>query len=495
MLLETPRLVVAGLGGDSGKTLVSLGLAGAFAARGLRVAPFKKGPDYIDAGWLGAATGRPGRNLDAFLMDPPALGEAVSRGLPAGLLLVEGNRGLYDGLDARGSSSTAELAKTLRAPVLLVVDATKKTRTVAAIVLGCASLDPEVNLAGVILNRVATPRQEKVIREALGEIGGPPVVAALPRLRGEDLLPGRHLGLVTAVEHPQRRQALDRAREAVGEHADLDLIYSLASSAPAVELPTAEAEEPGASFCVGVFRDEAFSFYYAENLEALEALGAEIVALSPLCEERLPKLDALYLGGGFPEEHAERLAANRPLRRAVRRAAEEGLPIYAECGGLMYLSRTLLARGQRHPMAGVLDLVVELRRRPQGHGYVVAEVDRDCPFFDRGTLLRGHEFHYSRAVDGADRGRSVLRLERGEGLGEGRDGIVKGRVWASYTHLHALGTPEWARGLASAARGRRAERAAEGRGEMPEPLRRERRSAGAGLGSPGGAAEALAARG
>lgn len=486
---------MAGLGGDSGKTLVSLGLAGALAARGLAVSPFKKGPDYIDAGWLEAATGRPGRNLDAFLMAPPALGEAVSRGLPAELLLVEGNRGLYDGLDARGASSTAELAKTLRAPVLLVVDVTKKTRTVAALVLGCASLDPEVNLAGVILNRVATPRQEKVIREALGEIGAPPVVAALPRLRGDDPLPGRHLGLVTAVEHPRRRGALETARRTVEEHADLDGILALAAAAPAAELPTLGEEAPGAPFRVGVFRDEAFSFYYPENLEALEAQGAEIVPVSPLAEERLPDLDALYLGGGFPEEYAERLAANRPLRRAVRLAAEGGLPVYAECGGLMYLANELLARGRRHPMAGVLDLVVELRRRPQGHGYVVAEVERACPFFARGTLLRGHEFHYSRAVDGADRSRSVLRLDRGEGLGGGRDGIAKGRIWASYTHLHALGTPEWARGLAAAARGYRADRGAEGNGATAGGPRRVRRSESEVLLSPGAGPEPLAARG
>jgi cobyrinic acid a,c-diamide synthase len=486
---------VAGLGGDSGKTLVSLGLAGALAARGLRVSPFKKGPDYIDAGWMGAATGRPGRNLDAFLMPPEALGEAVSRGLPADLLLVEGNRGLYDGLDARGSSSTAELAKTLQAPVFLVVDATKRTRTVAALVLGCASLDPEVNLAGVVLNQVATDRQEKVIREALAEIGAPPVVASLPRLGGDDPLPGRHMGLVTAVEHPERSRALERARRAVEDHADLDLVLALAGAAPAVDLPGLAAPEPGAPFRVGVFRDEAFSFYYPENLEALESLGGEIVAISPLGEESLPEIDALYLGGGFPEEHAERLAANEPLRRAVRLAAEGGLPVYAECGGLMYLASELRARGGRHPMAGVLDLVVELRRRPQGHGYVVAEVERDCPFFDRGMLLRGHEFHYSLAVDGADRARSVLRLERGEGLGGGRDGIVKGRVWASYTHLHALGSPEWARGLAGAALAYRAGQAARrGETDARDPLR-VRGSARDALHVPGGMAEALAARG
>ena len=450
MRLTTPRLVLAGVAGDSGKTLVTLGLAGAFASRGLAVAPFKKGPDYIDAAWLGVATGKPGRNLDTFLMDAEAIGETLSRGEPADVMLVEGNRGLHDGLDAVGSHSTAELAKLLDAPVILVVDVTKMTRTAAALVLGCATVDPSVRVAGVVLNRVATPRQESVIRDAILSVSGHCVLGAIPRLKGNPL-PGRHLGLVTAAETPAREAGLSRVTEAVAPHVDLEAILDVARSAPPVEFPDRKPLGPGPRVRIGVLRDEALSFYYPENLEALEEAGAELLFVSPLADGELPALDALYLGGGFPEVYAERLADNHGLREAVRIAAENGLPIYAECGGLMYLARELIVGTSTYPMAGVLDLIVEHTLRPTGHGYVVSEVDRPNPFFAVGTCLRGHEFHYSHLVAGEARAAAVLRLQRGHGLGGGRDGLVVGRVWASYTHLHALGTPCWAEGFAGMA--------------------------------------------
>jgi len=457
MLLSTPRLVVAGLAGDSGKTLVTLGLVRALASRGLRVAPFKKGPDYIDAAWLGAAANAPGRNLDTFLMPREALGHALARGMPADLVLVEGNRGLYDGFDAAGSHSTAELAKLLAAPVVLVVDVTKMTRTTAALVKGCTALDPEVCIAAVVLNRVGTARHERIIREALGRVGGPPVLGAVPRL-ADDPLPARHLGLVTAVEHPERHDTLEKIARLIEAHVDLDALLETARSARTTSFPERSAPRAGAPVRIGVFRDEALSFYYPENLEALEDAGASPVVISPLGDRVLPEVDALYFGGGFPEVHVEQLAGNRPMREAVRRAAGRGMPIYAECGGLMFLARELIVGGVAHPMSGVLDLVVEQRTRPQGHGYVEAEVDRPNPFFTPGTRLRGHEFHYSQVVAGSDSMATTLRLTRGRGVGAGRDGLSKGRVWASYLHLHALGTPGWATALAALARMYRRER-------------------------------------
>lgn len=464
MLLSAPRLVIAGLSGDSGKTLASLGIVRALARRGLRVAPFKKGPDYIDAAWLGAAAGTPARNLDTFIMSPEAIGAALAHARTANLALIEGNRGLFDGFDAAGTHSTAELAKRIGAPVVLVVDVTKATRTVAALVLGCASLDPEITLAGVLLNRVGTLRQERVIRAAIDAIDGPPVLGALPRLEG-DLLPGRHLGLVTVAEHPRRDEAIERAAELVETHVDLDGLLDAARTAPAIELPDRAPLPAGSRVRVGIFRDEALSFYYPENLEALEEAGAELVMISPLRDEAPVDLDALYFGGGFPEVHVNRLAGNRSMRDAVRKAADDGMPIYAECGGLMYLSRELIVDGRSHPMAGVLDLVVEQTERPQGHGYVEAEVDRDNPFFAPGSRLRGHEFHYSRVVAGADAAASTLRLRRGRGLGGRRDGLVKGRVWASYLHLHGLGTPDWATAFTGLARVYREERLARREGD------------------------------
>jgi cobyrinic acid a,c-diamide synthase len=450
MRVSTPRLVIAGLAGDSGKTLLAAGLARALTSRGLAVAPFKKGPDYIDAGWLGAAARRPGRNLDTFLMTPEAVGDVLGRGGQADVALVEGNRGLYDGLDAEGTHSTAELAKLLRAPVVLVVDVTKTTRTVAAMILGCQALDGAVHLAGVVLNRVGSARHERVVRDAVRNAGGPPVLGAIPRL-GCDPFPGRHLGLLTAAEHPAREQALALAGEVVARHVDVEALLALARSAPEVEFADREPVAPAPPAKVAVLRDEALSFYYPENLEALEEAGAELSFVSPLVARALPEVDAVYVGGGFPEVHAERLAANAPFRRTLREAAAAGLPVYAECGGLMYLGKELLTGGVSHPMAGVLDLTIEQTAGPRGHGYVSGRVEAENPWFARGTTLRGHEFHYSRVVGGADRSAAVLRLERGTGLGEGRDGIAVGNVWASYLHIHALGTPSWAPALVALA--------------------------------------------
>jgi cobyrinic acid a,c-diamide synthase len=456
----TPRLVVAGLSGDSGKTLVALGIARALKTRGVEVTPFKKGPDYIDAAWLGAATGRPGRNLDTFFHGPEALGEALTRGgggESAGLALIEGNRGLFDGFDAAGTHSTAELAKRLGAPVILVVDVTKTTRTVAAMVLGCRALDPDVPLAGVVLNRVATPRQEGVIRDALARAGGPPVLGALPRI-DDDPLPGRHLGLVTAAEHPRTQKAIETAARLAEAHIDLDAVGEIAGKAPTIELPDRDRPTSGPPVRIGVLRDEAFSFYYPENLEALEELGAGLAFFSALAGDALPEVDALYIGGGFPELYAARLAANRGLRESLRVAVDDGMPVYAECGGLMYLAKELIADGVSHPMAGILDLVVEQTSKPRGHGYAEGTVERANPFFEKGTRLRGHEFHYSQVRGGEHRSATTVGLGRGPGLGDGRDGIVVGRVWASYLHLHALGAPAWAPGLVGLARTHQHER-------------------------------------
>jgi cobyrinic acid a,c-diamide synthase len=446
MRVPLPRLVIAGLAGDSGKTLLSAGLARLLASRGIAVAPFKKGPDYIDAGWLGAAARRPGRNLDTFLMTHEAIGEALHRGAPAGLAIIEGNRGLFDGLDALGTHSTAELAKLLRAPVVLLVDASKATRTVAALVLGCRALDADLHLAGVVLNRVGSARHEQVVRDAIAAAGGPPVLGALPRL-STDPLPGRHLGLLTAAEHPAREAALDLAAELVARHVDVDALVALAWGAPQLDLPARPRHSRPLRAKVAVLQDEALSFYYPENLEALEDAGAFLVFASPLADGELPAVDAAYLGGGFPELYAERLAHNVGFRRSLQKAAAAGLPVYAECGGLMYLAKELIVDGVAHPMAGVLDLTIEQTPRPAGHGYVSGKVEAENPFFERGVTLRGHEFHYSRVVGGEDRAATVLRLERGTGMGQGRDGVALGNVWASYLHIHALGTPSWAPAL------------------------------------------------
>jgi cobyrinic acid a,c-diamide synthase len=371
---------------------------------------------------------------------------------PEGLNLIEGNRGLYDGVDARGTHSTAALARALAAPVILIVDAAKVTRTAAASVLGCRMLDPELRLAGVVLNRIAGERHAAVLREAIQEVCAIPVLGALPRADG-NLLPARHLGLVTPLECAGIAE-LEREILAFAEgRLDLEAIWNIAAgvSAPAPPAPISIARA-GKRVRIGYLRDAAFSFYYPENLEALEAAGAELAPVSSLLPSVLPgALDALYIGGGFPETHAAALAANTELLGSIRAAAAAGMPIWAECGGLMALSRAIRWRGDRWAMAGVLPFEVEVLARPQGHGYTTLRVDRPNPFLPVGTELRGHEFHYSRIAEG-QRPETACAVLRGAGCYNGRDGVVAGNVWAGYTHLHATGAPEWASALVKAAR-------------------------------------------
>lgn len=453
---DCPRLVVGGLGGDSGKTLLSLGLLFLAQERGLRPAAFKKGPDYIDAAWLAWASGRPARNLDTYLMGTETAAASFRRhAAVSGLSVVEGNRGLYDGADAAGTHSTAELAKLLGAPVVLVANATKVTRTLAAVVLGCQRMDPEVKIGGVVLNQVSGRRHESVIRRAVEETCGIPVLGVLPRAGGEAVLPGRHLGLVTPEEHPRIAEVRANLLALVRPGLNWEAVWSVASGAPPLEARAGahSAGPAGHGLRIGVVRDSAFTFYYPENLEALEAAGAALVQVSALQDGGLPEeIHALYIGGGFPETHGAALGQNRPFLGDLRRAADRGLPIYAECGGLMLLSRAIRWEGRSYEMAGVLPFEVEVCRRPQGHGYADLEVDAPNPFFPVGTRLRGHEFHYSRLLPGeGGLPATACRVLRGTGAAEGRDGLVTRNVWASYTHLHHLGTPAWSEGLLGAA--------------------------------------------
>ncbi|MBI5116470.1 cobyrinate a,c-diamide synthase [Candidatus Poribacteria bacterium] len=451
-----PRIILSGLSGGSGKTVATLGLLEIWRRKGYTVAPFKKGPDYIDTAWHSLSAGRPSHNLDTFLMQPADILwslDAYSRS--ADVAVVEGNRGLYDGMDAEGTHSTAELAKLIQAPVVLVVNCTKATRTVAAFVLGCKMLDKGVNIGGVILNQVANIRQESVIRSSVEKETGVPILGAIPRIKG---LPfsERHLGLLPPEEHPRAIDALERLHKAMLDNIDADAIWNLAASSPEFVVPSIVCAEPVAVSDVapriGVFRDSAFTFYYPENLEALERHGAELVEISGLRERTLPQVDALYIGGGFPETHAQELAENASFRASLRREIEEGLPVYAECGGLIYLGESVEFGGKTYPMAGVFPVNFSIGEKPQGHGYVVFETDGQNPFFSKGTVLRGHEFHYAR-VSGYrhEEVTTVFNVKRGYGFDSGRDGLVRKNVLASFCHIHALGEKNWARVMVDAA--------------------------------------------
>jgi cobyrinic acid a,c-diamide synthase len=441
-----PRVMLCGLRGSTGKTLVALGLISAWEARGISVAPFKKGPDYIDPAWHTRAGTRPCRNLDTFLMSEEQIRRSVGEhGCTAGVALIEANHGIFDGVGAEATASSAELAKLLQAPVVLVVDCTKTTRTVAAMVLGCQHMDPELRLAGVLLNRVATPRQERAVRAAVEEVCGLPVLGSVPRLSDLEF-PERHLGLLTPAEHPAVVEPIRIARKAVEEHVDLEAVRRVASSAPPLtwtaELPS---DVMGGGVRIGIVRDSAFTFYYPENLEALERQGAEIVEVNALKDPDLPPLDALYIGGGYPETHAAALAANVEFRYALRREIEVGLPVIAECGGLIYLGEAMVLDGVAHPMVGVFPVTFELGKRPWGHGYAVVEVDEPNPFFEPGTVLRGHEFRYSYVRSArTEKLRMAFRMHRGTGFDTKRDGLTYKNVLASFCHFHAAGTREWA---------------------------------------------------
>jgi cobyrinic acid a,c-diamide synthase len=453
-----PRLLIAGMSGGAGKTLVSLALLLALRRAGFQVRAFKKGPDYIDAAWLSWAASYPARNLDTYLMGRDTVRASFVRtgfagnAATDGINLIEGNRGLFDGFDAAGTHSSATLSHCLAAPVLLVINATKVTRTAAVLVAGCRVLDPELPIRGVILNNVNGQRHERILREAIQSVCAIPVVGTV-RKAAINPLPERYLGLVPPQEHPGTTQIQEDLLK-LAEGIDLDAIVAIAQSAPSLETdPTEVSISAAKDVKIGYLRDSAFSFYYPENLEQLEQDGAELIPISALQSSALPQgLCALYIGGGFPEKHAEALSSNRSFLESVRQAALGGLPIYAECGGLILLAQTLRWDGRTYPMAGVFPFHVEGFDTPQGHGYSELLVDSANPFFPAGLVLRGHEFHYSRILPGNGPLPTACAVLRGTGCFEKRDFAVTNNVMAGYTHLHALATPAWAKGLLDAAR-------------------------------------------
>ncbi len=443
-------MVIAGLAGDSGKTIVSLSILAALRRRGLKIAAFKKGPDYIDPAWLTETAGSPCRNLDTYLAGPDNVLQSFAyHSQSADISVVEGNRGLFDGKDAKGTHSTAGLARLLSAPLLLVVNTTKATRTIAAIVKGCMEFEPETPIAGIILNKVAGKRHRRVITESIEEYCGIPVVGAIPKLgKDADIIPGRHLGLIPPAEYMARGSVIDKLCEIAESYLNLDTIVDIAKQAGPLQVSLPQAPKTVApKVKIGYFKDSVFTFYYPENLEALEAHGAELVPVSSLADSTLPEIDALYIGGGFPETHAEQLTLNRSLMESVKAASDNNLPIYAECGGLIYLCRSLLWKDKKYRMAGVFPVDLEMSVKPVGHGYAEMTVDSANPYFPEDLTLKGHEFHYSGAADTSDSTLSCLRMGKGVGLGEHRDGLISKNTMACYTHIHASGVPEWAQAV------------------------------------------------
>ena len=450
-----PRLVISATRGGLGKTTFAIGITAAWRKQGKAVAVFKKGPDFIDAGWLGAAAGRPCYNLDLFIMERERILRSFrDHTAGADVAVIEGNRGLYDGVDESGTYSTARLAQLLKTPVVLIVDGTKASSTVGAVVLGCQQYDTGIDLKGVILNNVSPGRHETVIRKAIEQHTGLRVVGSVPRQKKGDF-PERHMGLTPFQEHPEVEQAIQASAVLTEQYLDLDALWAIASDVPALSVQEQILDrdpDEAPRVRIGVIRDKAFQFYYPDNLEALELQGAQILELNALTDKTLPEIDALYIGGGFPETQAAELAENVSFCRGVKAAADYGLPIYAECGGFIYLGRSLKVNEKTYPMTSVLPVDFVLEQRPQAHGYTVLEVARHSPFLDKGVSIRGHEFHYSRVTSIDNLLPMAYHVNRGGGINGSDDGMVYKNVLASYTHLHALGTPEWAESMVKKAR-------------------------------------------
>lgn len=505
------RLLISAAHKSSGKTTLSIGLCAALHARGLAVQPFKKGPDFIDPMWLSLASGRTCHNLDFYLMGhDEILATFAAKSAKADISIIEGNKGLYDGLDLDGSNSNAALAELLQTPVVLVIDARGVTRGIAPLILGYQAFDRNINIAGVILNQLGGSRHESKLRAVIEHYTNVPVIGAVHRDERLGIVE-RHLGLMPSNEAAQAKTKIDTIARLVAEQVDLERVQTLARLAPqlpavpvhAVALtppipagahenrvrpfdgadvhrtsaptPSHLPEGEGAGVRIGIARDAAFAFYYPGDLEALQANGAELVPFDTLRDTQLPDVDALFIGGGFPEVHMQSLEANTSLRLSIRQAVETGMPVYAECGGLMYLSRSLSWRGQRSDMVGALPADTIMHANPQGRGYVRLRETELHPWPRTETEglepeVRAHEFHYSRLENLPADLHYAYEVLRGAGIDGSHDGIIYKNVLACYAHMRDLTGNRWTHRFVEFIRQHRAGHNAARNGTQPGAL-------------------------
>ncbi|MBU1425541.1 MAG: hydrogenobyrinic acid a,c-diamide synthase (glutamine-hydrolyzing) [Gammaproteobacteria bacterium] len=441
------RFLISAAHKSSGKTMVSIGLCAALAARGHVVQPFKKGPDYIDPMWLSQAAGHACFNLDLYLMERDDIVATFAQH-SAEVNLVEGNKGLYDGLALDGSNSNAALAKLLDLPVILVIDARGMTRGIAPLILGYQAFDRDINIAGVILNNLGGRRHESKLRQVIEHYTDVPVIGAIQHDERLSIVE-RHLGLMPSNESHVANLKIKQIGEAIAEQVDLDKLLALSQKEP-LAIPHKAEVSPlpcGEKVKIGIARDRSFGFYYADDLEALEAAGAELVPFDTLRDANLPEVDALYIGGGFPETCATELEANITLRTQIKQAIENGMPAYAECGGLMYLSRGIEFEGRNYQMVGAIPGDVKMHAKPIGRGYVHLKEDAAHPWprpDASAKQIKAHEFHYSSLENLPPDARYAYRVERGFGIDGERDGLILHNLLASYTHLRTIGSCYWA---------------------------------------------------
>jgi cobyrinic acid a,c-diamide synthase len=434
---------------SSGKTTVSIGLCAALTKHGLVVQPFKKGPDYIDPIWLGIAAGRPCHNLDFFTAGKEeTIEDFARRSQSADISIIEGNKGLYDGLDLDGSNSNAALAKSLHSPVILVVDARGTMRGIAPLLIGYQVFDSEVNIAGVIANMTGGSRHESKLRAAVEHYTDIPFLGALGKDSSISLDEG-HIGLIPGYEDAESESKISIIADAVNNHIDLDRLMEIAGTAPENKILVSKPEKIVSfhGISIGIAQDSAFGFYYPGDLDAMRAMGAEIVPINTLTDCELPLIDGLFIGGGFPERYAAELQANTKLRDSIKAAIQNGLPAYAECGGLMYLSRKLKWRDKIFDMVGAIPGDTTMHEKTCGRGYV--KLEENSGVFPWGSsddptaLVHAHEFHYS-SIDGlAENTQYAYRVRRGSGINQKRDGLIYKNLMASYSHLRNTRATPW----------------------------------------------------
>jgi len=440
-----PSLYLSAAHKSSGKTTVTLGLCRALRRRGLGVQPFKKGPDYIDPIWHSRAAGQACYNLDYNMMTGSEIDALYARhALAADIALVEGNKGLYDGMDLDGSNSNAALAKQLGLPVVLVIDTIGMTRGIAPLLLGYRAFDPEIRIAGVILNKVGGPRHEAKLREVVGHYTDIPVLGALHKNPALAIVE-RHLGLIPGNEVDEAEARIERIADVIDSQVDLDAVLAVAAqSRPLGMAATPAPEIAGNGLRIGIVQDRAFGFYYNEDLDTLRSAGVLIHVIDALRDTALPEIDGLLIGGGFPEAFIEALAGNEALKADIRRRVEAGLPVYAECGGLMYLSRSLRWGDRSGAMVGLIPGDAVMGERPVGRGYAILRARRDtAQGLVAGSEFQAHEFHYSHLENLPPDLDYAYDVVRGHGLDGRHDGFVQGHLLASYCHRRGTGPQGW----------------------------------------------------
>ena len=461
-----PRIIFSAINGGSGKTFITTGIIAALRARGLTVQTFKKGPDYIDVKWHSLASGRAGYNLDLFLFKEEVIPSLLKHSTKADISIIEGNHGLYDSIDPEGTGSTAYLARYLSAPVILIVNCHKMSRSVAALVNGFVNFEKETNIAGVILNQVTGTRHEEKIREAIKHHCLVPVLGVVYKSKQVNL-EQRHLGIITTEDKPEANTVIAELQKIAERSIDLDQIMETAKkTAPLSSSENTKSKSKVTSthknstfdhITLAVARDAAFNFYYPDNLEALEEAGADIIYFSPISDNTVPTCDGIYIGGGYPEFYASELEKNLEMRQKLATLINDGIPVFAECGGMMYMTQKIIWDDKENEMVGLLPAISVMRKKPQGKGYVELKMndlkintENNEPGynsfwevqFDENT--RAHEFHYSVLENLPANIKFIFSVNRGSGIINNLDGILFKNMVATYTHFHALAAPWWA---------------------------------------------------